>query len=262
MGLAHLIDLHYTVAGFLVGALVGATGVGGGALMTPLLILVFGVSPATAVGTDLLYAGLTKISGAFVRHLHGAVDWRVARRLAYGSAPASALTLLALAHFGVHSGHVDATIRAVLGVALLLTAAALLFRSTLIAKTAPFFRSFGEARIAALTVALGVVLGVLVSASSVGAGAIGVTFLLILYPEMSTTRLIGADIAHAVPLALIAGAGHWAMGSVNGLVLVSLLAGSIPGVALASHFSARAPDRLLRLILAGALILVGAKLAL
>ncbi len=262
MGLTHLIDLHYTVAGFLVGALVGATGVGGGALMTPMLILLFGVSPATAVGTDLLYAGLTKFSGAFVRHLHGGVDWRVARRLAYGSAPAAALTLLALNHFGERSGDVDATIRALLGVALLLTAAALLFRATLVARTAPFFRSLSDARIAWLTVTLGVALGVLVSVSSVGAGAVGVTFLLMLYPEMPIARLIGADIAHAVPLALIAGAGHWAMGSVNGLVLFSLLAGSIPGVALASHFSARAPDRLLRVMLAGALILVGAKLAL
>ncbi len=259
--LVHLVHLPYTVAGFAVGAMVGLTGVGGGSLMTPLLVLLFGVHPATAVGTDLLYAGVTKASGSTVHSLHGSIDWRVTRRLASGSAPAALLTLLALAHCGARSGHASSTITTILGFALLLTATSLMFRPLLVERLAPFFERQSEARIAALTTGLGAILGVLVTLSSVGAGAIGVTVLMILYPKMPTLRIVGSDIAHAVPLTLIAGAGHWAMGSVDWPMLASLLAGSIPGVALASHFAGRVPDKALRTLLAGALVLAGGRLA-
>lgn len=261
MSLLHLIQLPYTLSGFVVGALVGLTGVGGGSLMTPLLVLLFGVHPATAVGTDLLYAGVTKFSGSTVHSLHGSIDWRVTRRLASGSAPAAALTLLALSHFGARSGQAGSTITTILGFALLLTAASLLFRPLLVEKLAPFFVRRPDTQIAALTVALGAILGVLVTLSSVGAGAIGVTLLLIIYPKMPTLRIVASDIAHAVPLTLIAGAGHWAVGSVDWPMLASLLAGSIPGVAIASHFAGRVPDRALRNLLAGALVLAGGRLA-
>ena len=251
----------YSLSGLAVGMLVGFTGVGGGSLMTPLLVLVFGIHPATAVGTDLLYAGLTKISGSVVHSLNGGVDWRITRRLATGSAPAAALTLLALSHFGRDSHSTSAVISTVLGFALILTAVTLVFRAWLLAKVAEILTNADERLIARLTVALGAALGVLVSISSVGAGAIGVTVLLMLYPKMPTVRIVGSDIAHAVPLTLIAGAGHWWIGSVDWSLLISLLIGSVPGIAIGSYFASRVPDRVLRPVLAGTLALVGGRLA-
>ncbi len=256
----HLINPLYTASGFAVGALVGFTGVGGGSLMTPLLVLLFGIHPATAVGTDLLYAGLTKICGSAVHGFNDAIDWRVVRRLASGSVPAAALTLLALWRLGVDSKGTNTAITTTLGFALILTAVSLLFRQRLSRAAASFFQRRSDRELAALTTALGALLGVFVSISSVGAGAIGVTALVMLYPKMATVRLVGSDIAHAVPLTLIAGAGHWWLGSVDWRLLVSLLAGSLPGVAIGSHFASRVPERVMRPLLAGTLVLVGGKL--
>ncbi len=258
---AHFIQFPFTFAGLIVGSLVGLTGVGGGSLMTPLLVLMFGVHPAVAVGTDLLYAGITKFSGSAVHHARGSIDWKVVRRLASGSAPASLMTLAALSHFGVLSSRSNNAISVILGYALLFTAATLVFRPWLAARAQPFFQSLPDARIGFLTVILGTALGVVVTMSSVGAGAIGVTALLMLYPRMPTLRIVGSDIAHAVPLTLIAGAGHWMIGSVDWSMLVSLLLGSIPGIIVASHFAARAPDRVLRALLALTLVVAGARLA-
>jgi uncharacterized protein len=260
LSLTHLINPLYTLSGFAVGALVGFTGVGGGSLMTPLLVLLFGIHPATAVGTDLLYAGITKISGSAVHGFNGAIDWRVVRRLALGSVPAAALTLLALAYFGVDAKGTNVAITTSLGFALILTAITLLFRRQLLKASASFFDRRSDKEIGALTTALGAVLGVLVSISSVGAGAIGVTVLLMAYPKMPTVRIVGSDIAHAVPLTLIAGAGHWWLGSVDWPLLASLLLGSIPGIAIGSHFASRVPERVLRPLLAGTLALVGGRL--
>jgi len=259
---SELLQWPFVVSGLLVGGMVGLTGVGGGSLMTPLLVLLFGIHPATAVGTDLFYAGLTKIAGSTVHGANKAIDWKVVLRLAAGSAPAALLTLLGLSHLGFKSGHAGSAITIALGIALLLTAISLLFRPWLVARMAPKFDALSDRAIGAFTVALGVVLGVLVTISSVGAGAIGVTVLLMLYPRMPTLRIIASDIVHAVPLTLIAGAGHWAMGSVDWTMLVSLLCGSIPGVAVASAFASKAPDKLLRGLLAGVLVLVGMRLAL
>jgi len=255
-----LITPLYSVSGFVVGLLVGFTGVGGGSLMTPLLVLAFGIHPATAVGTDLLYAGLTKITGSAVHGFNGAIDWKVVRRLALGSVPAAAATLIGLAHFGVDAQGTGATISTTLGFALLLTAAALLFRQWLLARLAGFIERRTDGEISALTTVLGATLGVLVSISSVGAGAIGVTALVLLHPKMPTVRVVGSDIAHAVPLTLVAGAGHWWIGSVDFGLLSSLLIGSIPGIMIGSHFANRLPDRILRPVLAGALALIGGRL--
>jgi uncharacterized protein len=256
-------DFHPILAltALAVGLTVGFTGVGGGALMTPILVLVFGVEPSTAVGTDLMLAGLTKIGGAVVHARHGAVDWRLARRLALGSAPAAALTLVALAHFGAGSGGKSHFVTSTLGVALLATAVSLVFRKWLIASLGAALEQAGERTVAFLTVALGVALGVLVTGSSVGAGAIGLTAMFALYPRMPAVRLVGTDIAYGAPLALIAGFGHLWLGSVDLKLLATLLVGSVPGVMLGSHFAARAPDRVLRPIIAAALALVGGKLA-
>lgn len=261
LDLLHAINPLYSLSGFLVGALVGFTGVGGGSLMTPLLVLAFGIHPATAVGTDLLYAGLTKSGGTVVHGLHGTVDWRITRRLATGSVPATVLMLLTLAYSGRQNAATEHLITTVLGVALILTAVSLLFRRWLLSRLARYADGLSDRQTRRYTILLGAVLGVLVSLSSVGAGAIGVTVLLLLYPNLPVARLVGSDIAHAVPLTLIAGTGHWFLGSVDWSLLVSLLIGSLPGIAIGSHFAARVPDRVLRPILASTLAVVGGKLA-
>jgi uncharacterized membrane protein YfcA len=259
--LLHHVNPLYSVSGFFVGALVGITGVGGGSLMTPLLVLLFGIHPATAVGTDLLYAGLTKIVGTGVHGRNKTVHWGITGLLACGSVPATIATLLALAYLGRGSDGTASVINVVLGIALILTAVTLLFRRWLLNALAQYTEALSPAQISRLTVALGVVLGVLVSISSVGAGAIGVTVLILLYPKLPVARLVGSDIAHAVPLTLIAGTGHWLIGSVDWQLLVSLLVGSVPGIIVGSQLASYVPDRVLRPILASTLAVVGGRLA-
>ena len=258
-------DLAQIFSGFAVGAIVGITGVGGGALMTPLLVLLFGIAPATAVGTDLLYAALTKSSGTLVHARRGAVDWRIVRRLGAGSLPAAAITLLLVAQLvpgGLGAAH--QTITFALGTALLLTAAALLLRRRLLAWQATRTNALADARPPAdrawPTVLAGAVLGALVAISSVGAGALGVTALLLLYPRLAAIRIVGSDLAHAVTLTLLAGFGHWWFGSVDWVLLATLLVGSLPGVWLGSHLAPRIPERFLRPVLAAMLVLAGGKL--
>jgi uncharacterized membrane protein YfcA len=250
------------LSGLFVGLLVGLTGVGGGSLMTPILVLLFNVHPATAVGTDLLYAAVTKATGTLVHGLKGSIDWRVTGRLALGSVPAAAVTLWVLHAYGMHSSAAARLIQLVLGCALLLTSLALIFRPQLAELAARNPLAPSPSRTLVSTVLTGAVLGVLVSMTSVGAGAIGVTVLLLLYPTLATTRIIGSDIAHAVPLTLIAGMGHWLLGSVDWSILLSLLIGSLPGIVIGSHLSTRAPERLLRRLLAATLIAVGTRLVL
>ena len=250
----------YALTGFCVGALIGMTGVGGGSLMTPLLILLFGIHPVAAVGTDLLYAAATKSVGTLVHGFTHTVDWQVVRRLATGSVPMAILTLLVLSFFDLSSDRAARLTSRALGAALLATALALVFRGSLLAYLGTHFPGLRSRRTDALTVVTGGILGVLVSISSVGAGAIGVTALIILYPQLSTSRIVGSDIAHAVPLTLIAGIGHWILGSVDAIILGSLLMGSIPGVVVGSWMTIRVPDRLLRLVLATVLFIVGGRL--
>ena len=227
--------------------------------MTPLLVLLFGIHPATAVGTDLLYAAATKTVGTAVHGFNKTIDWTVVRRLAAGSVPATALTVLAL-YLSGSGGGTSRLISTVLGVAVLITAGLLLTRGWLLKALAKHLRPEGPRHAAALTVLTGVVLGVLVTLSSVGAGALGVTALVLLYPRMPASRIVGSDIAHAVPLTLLAGAGHWLLGSVNWLLLGSLLSGSIPGIILGSVIAARVPDGFIRPALACVLLLVGGRL--
>jgi uncharacterized protein len=253
----------YTLSGFLVGLLVGQTGVGGGALMTPLLVLLFGVHPASAVGSDLLYACVTKSVATVVHGKHRHVDWDIVRRLASGSVPATIVTLVALPAPGaMMNSRADHMIAVVLGCALVLTALSLIFRRQLMAMAARLRAGWVSRHAAALTVATGVALGFLVTITSVGAGALGVTALLLLYPRLPTTTIVGSDIAHAVPLTLVAGLGHWWLGSVDLGLVASLLLGSIPGVIIGSYLAARVPDAVLRLVLAAVLALVGVRLVL
>ncbi len=261
MGLLQAINPLYAVSGLVVGFIVGLTGVGGGSLMTPILVLLFGIHPATAVGTDLLYAGVTKAVGTVFHGRHGSVSWRIVGCLAAGSVPASIITLYVLQKLGPQSPATSAIISVCLGIALLVTAASLVLRDRLVALT----RGAGvlsPSIQAGLTVLTGLIIGVLVSISSVGAGAIGVTALYFLYPRLPARVIVGSDIAHAVPLTLVAGAGHWFLGSVDGAMLGSLLVGSLPGIIAGSLSAPRIPDHILRPILAAVLLLVGARLIL
>jgi uncharacterized protein len=254
------IDPLFTLSGFFVGLLVGQTGMGGGSLMTPLLILMFGVHPATAVGTDLLYASATKTVGTLVHGLNHTVNWRIVARLASGSVPATAVTLLLISHFDITGKTAAGIISSVLGVMLLLTALSLVFRRQFLAFAGDRLMTVAPPRTRMLTVLTGIMLGVLVTISSVGAGALGVTALLLLYPRLPMVIVVGSDIAHAVPLTLLAGVGHWFLGSVDWLLLTSLLSGSVPGIIVGSYVSAHVPDAVLRPILAATLTLVGGRL--
>ena len=256
------VDLLYSISGFCVSLFVGMTGVGGGSLMTPLLIMFFGIQPATAVGTDLLYAATAKSVGTLVHGLNGSIDWRIVRRLAAGSVPMTALTLLTMSRFGIYSQAAHHVITGVLSIALAVTAAVLTFRKEILAFYAVRIGELAPRRTVILTVLVGAVLGLMVSISSVGAGALGATVIILLYPHLPTARIVGSDIAHAVPLTLVAGVGHWLLGSIDWHLFAALLAGSLPGMVIGSYFSMRVPDAILRLTLATTLLLVAGTLVL
>jgi uncharacterized protein len=256
-------DWIYPLSGFGVGLIVGMTGVGGGALMTPILVLLFGVAPGTAIGTDLWFAAITKLFGMGAHHSKGSVDWQVFRRLCLGSLPAAVLTNIYLYQAGGAQMKEGFLITA-LGCVLVLTALAMLFKERL--------HTFGRSlRIGtpqkfkqvqpAMTVVAGALLGVLVTLTSIGAGALGATLLLYLYPlRLTTAKLVGTDIAHAIPLAVVAGTGHLIAGRVDGGLLGSLLLGSIPGVVIGSKLTQLVPDQILRSGVAVILGVVGFKM--
>jgi len=252
----------YALSGFCVGVLVGLTGVGGGSLMTPLLVLLFGIHPTTAVGTDLLFAASTKTLGTLLHGLSRNIEWRLVGLLAAGSVPSTTLTLLLLSHLDLGGGAARQVITAALGVALLLTATFLLLARRLRAAYADRVARLDGRVVTILTVVLGATMGILVTTTSVGAGAIGVTVLLLLYPRLEVGRIIGSDIAHAVPLTLVAGVGHWYLGSVDWGLLAPLLTGSLPGIAVGSALVGRIPDVAVRTALALILVFVGVRMML
>ncbi len=257
-----MIEPIHSLAGLLVGLLVGLTGVGGGSLMTPILVLLFGFAPKTAVGTDLLFAAATKSVGTLVHGMKGSVDWRIVRRLATGSIPATIVTLLILSVADDRLGDTSRAISIVLGGVLVLTSVGVFARERIVRWLAPRMQRVTDRRVALLTVIVGMVLGTLVSLTSVGAGALGMTVLLVLYSRAPVSRLVGSDIAHAVPLTLVAGIGHFWLGSIDFGLLLSLLIGSVPGVIVGSLLASRVPERTLTLVLASMLGLVGVKLLL
>ena len=258
-------DLAFVLAGFLVGLVVGLTGVGGGSLMTPILIFFFGVKPYLAVGTDLLFAAFTKLGGTVKLARARQVEWRIVAHLSAGSIPAALLTLLVLHRFGPADPRVQSLMTTTLGVALLMTAAATLYKAlrrapaALLANSATAGKAI-QPRHWSLPLLLGGVIGTLVTLTSVGAGAIGVTVLMILYPLLPLPRIVAADIAYAVPLTLVAGLGHASLGSVDWPLLVKLLAGSLPGIWIGSHWMARTPERAVRSLLSVLLAYAGVKL--
>ncbi|MEO8545122.1 MAG: sulfite exporter TauE/SafE family protein [Betaproteobacteria bacterium] len=258
-------DLAFIVAGFLVGAVIGLTGVGGGSLMTPILIFVFGVKPYLAVGTDLLFAGFTKLGGTVRLARARLVDWRMVAHLSAGSIPAALCTLLVLRRLGPASAETQHFMTSALGLALLLTAGATLYKviwGTSARRREPGLSDVQIARTRhwSLPLLFGAVIGMLVTLTSVGAGAIGVTVLMLLYPLLPLPRIVAADIAYAVPLTLVAGLGHASLGSVDWSLLAKLLAGSLPGIWIGARLMQHTPERVVRSLLSMLLAYAGLKL--
>jgi len=254
-------SIQFIISGFAVGLLVGMTGVGGGSLMTPLLTLLFGMTPSVAVGTDLAFASLTKSAGTVTHRVRGTVHWDIVRRLCLGALPAALLATMVLHYVGPVSASIGQTIRYSIAVSVLLTVVAILFRGKMLAwiNRHPERQLHGRSLTVA-TVVAGALLGTLVTISSIGAGAIGATLLVMLYPKLTPAEVAGTDIAYAVPLTAIAAAGHWWLGSINWMLLVTLLIGSVPGITIGSWAARAVPERFLRGLLAATLALVAVKL--
>lgn len=260
-------DIFIVLAGFVVGLVVGLTGVGGGSLMTPLLIFAFGVKPAIAVGTDLLFAAITKGSGVLALLRQKTIAWPVVTALCAGSIPAALLSVWWL-HKQTEAGvDVDTLVKIVLGVALLLTAVSSTIKLLRGKKTVEVESEIETAQTLKmspirilLTVLLGAIIGAMVAVSSVGAGAVGVIALMILYPNLPMHRVVASDIAYAVPLTLVTGLSHAGIGTVDWSLLLTLLVGSIPGIWLGSHWVQRVPQNWIRVLLAAILSVAGTKL--
>jgi uncharacterized protein len=252
-----------TFAGFGVGIMVGLTGVGGGSLMTPILVLLFGIAPASAVGTDLWFAAVTKTVGGSIHQHKGSVDWQVLRRLWLGSIPAAVCTLIWMHHTGIAQSKPRFLLVALGGV-LLATSVAMMFMARVhvfaadLRKTSPQRFLFVQPT---LTVMAGALLGFLVTLTSVSAGALGTAMLVYIYPlRMKAARLVGTDIVHAIPLTIVAGTGHMLMGNVNFSLLGNLLLGSIPGIIIGSMLAGRTRESVLRTAIATLLVVVGVRL--
>ena len=253
--------LLYALAGASVGFVVGLTGIGGGSLMTPLLLM-FGIPPHIAVGTDLLYASVTKASGVVAHQKQKTIRWPIAGLLALGSIPAAILTGLALMFYFTDYEQYTHIITTSLGVMLIITAALLLFRSQLqqfASQQAGEKHSFIQENKALITVIMGIFLGVFVTLSSVGAGAIGTAILLVLYPALRSINIVGTDLAHAVPLTTVGGLVHLYLGNVDYALLGALLVGSLPAIHIGTKVGKHLPDNLLRPALASLLMLIGVK---
>ena len=259
-------EFAFILSGFVVGLIVGLTGVGGGSLMTPLLIFGFGIKPAMAVGTDLLFAAGTKFGGMLNFARQRIIPWRLVLSLSLGSVPASLLTLWVLHDLGASNPVVQKAITFTLGIALMLTAAATLYKAIRGPRRiealdeASLERPADQTKHPLLPILFGAVIGVLVTLTSVGAGAIGVTVLMLLYPQLPLYRIVAADIAYAVPLTLVAGLGHATLGTVDWPLLGLLLIGSVPGIWLGSHWVSRVPERFIRSALSVLLAWAGSKL--
>lgn len=252
-------DFGFSVAGLLVGTAVGATGVGGGSLMTPILIMFYGISPAVAVGTDLLYASISKAFGVVLHGRNGSLDWKIVAWLSAGSVPAALLTVLFVHLHGVDD-ELNRIIKLVLAVAVMITATVSIFQDR-------FWRALQRNRSDVvewlhgpgqrpMTVVCGVLIGTVVTISSVGAGVIGMMMLLLLYPKHSPIGLVGSDLAHAVLITGIAGLGHAGIGTVNYSMLLYLLVGALPGIWIGSRIGFRLSDQALKRTIAGLLIFI------
>ncbi|ABO12092.2 MULTISPECIES: sulfite exporter TauE/SafE family protein [Acinetobacter] len=257
---------EFILAGMLVGFCVGITGVGGGSLMTPILIGLFRIEPHIAIGTDLLYAAISKFCGSMVHAKKLNIVWPIVLWLAVGSIPASFGTAWVLEHYLSQSTHYKAVLTMVLGFMLTLTGVSIIFRT----RIEKFFNKFRNKENTqteneqlavqnkrTYIVIMGIILGVFVTLSSVGAGAFGIMALVIMFPNLPMIRIIGSDVVHAVLLTLVAGLGHMSAGNVDFVLLMWLLVGSIPAIIIGTLISSRMPERLIRKILGITLFALG-----
>lgn len=254
--------MMFIVSGFLVGMLMGLTGVGGGAVMTPVLLLLFGMPMTTAIGTDLWFASLSKSIAVGMHHNTNLIDWQVVKHMWYGSLPAAAITIL-LMKYGYLGGN-PATLKTAIGSAVILTALSMAFKQQLHDIGQHFrlsdARHFKQWQIP-LTIFAGVLLGVMVSLTSIGAGAFGAVIMTYLYPlRLTPHKLVATDIAHAIPLTMIAGMGHLIIGNVDFKLLGLLMIGSVPGVVLGVMLSTRLPQNVLKWGVIICLLIVGFKM--
>ena len=257
-------DFSLTIIGFFVGFIIGMTGVGGGSLMTPILVLGFGIKPAIAVGTDLLYAAITKSGGVLVHHKHGNIQWKILSLLFMGSIPATVCSIFIIKYLDNAGVNYDHLIMTTLSIALILTGLFLISRNQLHKLSAEekfvsiklLHRKYRKP----ITIFAGALIGVLVTISSVGAGVIGAAFLFFLYPKYKAIKIVATDLAHAIPITAIAGLGHAHIGTVDYILLGSLVLGSLPGIYLGSHFGNFLPDKIMRPILACMLLAIGIRL--
>ena len=250
------LDFLYILAGAVVGFIIGLTGFGGGSLMTPLLVLGFNVQPAVAVGTDLLYAAITKASGVWTHQKLKNIDWAIVKNLSLGSIPGSIICIYIIKKFEISGNAFEQLISVTLGIMLILTSVVILFKETI----SNHFKKPADYNPSSLTiVSLGVILGILVTLSSVGAGAIGGAILLLLYPTLRTRTIVGTDIAHAVPLTAVAGLGHFQLGHIDFNLLLSLIVGSLPAIYLGTMVGEKLPEKTLKYIVASILLIIGIK---
>lgn len=257
-------DLLFILSGFFVGFIIGMTGVGGGSLMTPILVLGFGIKPVIAVGTDLLYASITKSAGVFAHQKHGNIQWKIVFLLSMGSVPASFLSIFLIKYMKINHINYEQLITLVLGGALIFTSFFLLFMDKLnqisLNNNSGVLKLIRYKYRKVITISMGVLLGVIVTLSSVGAGVIGAAFLFFLYPRYKSIKIVATDIAHAIPITAIAGLGHAHIGTVDYSLLINLLIGSLPGIVLGSYLGTKLPDKLVRPLLAVVLFIIGLKL--
>lgn len=260
-------SIEYILAGVLVGFCVGVTGVGGGSLMTPILITLFKIEPHIAIGTDLLYASISKFCGSLVHAKKLNIVWPIVLWLAIGSIPASLATTWTLDHYLSQSTQYKAVLTMILGFMLTLTGVSIIFR----ARIEKFFSKFGKQlsdveieterqRLKSkrfYILLMGIVLGVFVTLSSVGAGAFGIMALIVMFPNFPMIRIIGSDVVHAVLLTLVAGMGHMNSGNVDFNLLIWLLVGSIPAIVVGTLLSSRMPEKIIRKILGITLFALG-----
>lgn len=248
--------IYFVLAGALVGFIVGLTGVGGGAFMTPILMSVFGVGAATAVATDLFYAAITKSGGVISHAKQKHVKWNVVGNLALGSIPAALLTGFLVKGLMSDQEGLENLLTQTLGYMLIATSFALFFRNKL--KRLSIGKQYNAKRSFTLTFIMGLALGTLVTLTSVGAGAFGTAILMVLFPILAPKEVVGTDIAHAVPLTFVAGlTHHYSSGMVDWNLLGWLLLGSMPMVLVGSSFSSKIPVHYFHPILAAALLLLG-----
>lgn len=258
--------VEFILAGVLVGFCVGITGVGGGSLMTPILISLFRIEPHIAIGTDLLYAAISKFCGSFVHAKKLNIIWPIVLWLALGSVPASFITHWVLDNYLSQSTHYKAVLTTVLGFMLTLTGISIIFR-TQIERFFKKFRhgddldteqalQFTQSR-KIYVVIMGIILGIFVTLSSVGAGAFGIMALIIMFPNLPMIRIIGSDVVHAVLLTSVAGIAHMTSGNVDFHLLGWLLVGSIPAIIIGTLISSRLPEKLIRKVLGITLFTLG-----